>query len=117
MSAHTREQLVEDRALRDAARALLKADLARVRGDLAAKSIGERAKDRITEGAIDLYEEAADMAEDNKGILAALVGAIALWFARNPIVSLFSDREEEDEASEDYDDRYSWPERFRRSGR
>ena len=80
-----RERLVADRHLRDAARAVVQADIANLRADLSAKSIGERALDRIAEGASEVYEEAIEVASDNKGALAAIVAALVLWFARNPI--------------------------------
>lgn len=80
-----RERLVADRHLRDAARAVVQADIANLRADLSAKSIGARALDRIAEGASEVYEEAIEVASDNKGALAAIVAALVVWFARNPI--------------------------------
>lgn len=82
----SREQVREDRLLRDAARALVEADIENLRADLRVKGIGERALDRITEGASDVYEEAVEVAADNKGALAAIVAALVLWFARHPIL-------------------------------
>lgn len=81
-----REQLLEDRHLRDAARALVEADLKNLRADLSVKSIGERAVDRITEGASEVYDEAMEVAADHKGALAAIVAAVLLWFARHPLL-------------------------------
>ena len=80
-----RERLVADRHLRDAARAVVQADIANLRADLSAKGIGARALDRIAEGASEVYEEAIEVASDNKGALAAIVAALVVWFARNPI--------------------------------
>ena len=82
----SREQVREDRLLRDAARALVEADIENLRADLRVKGIGERALDRITEGASNVYEEAVEVAADNKGALAAIVAALVLWFARHPIL-------------------------------
>ena len=82
----SREQVREDRHLRDAARALVEADIENLRADLRVKGIGERALDRITQGASDVYEEAVEVAADNKGALAAIVAALVLWFARHPIL-------------------------------
>ena len=62
--------------------------------------MGERALDRVREGATDLYDEALDVAEDNKGALAALIAAIVVWFARHPILELFgidTDGDDEDD--------------------
>lgn len=93
-----REQLLEDRHLRDAARALVDADLKNLRANLSVKSIGERAVDRITEGASEVYDEALEVAADHKGALAALVAALVLWFARHPILEvLFGEDDAEEE--------------------
>lgn len=81
-----REQLLEDRHLRDAARALVEADIKNLRADLAVRSLGERAVDRIAEGASEVYDEAIEVASDHKGALAAILAALALWFARHPIL-------------------------------
>ncbi len=81
-----RERLLANRHLRDAARAVVEGDIANLRADLSAKSISERALDRIAEGASEVYEEAVEVASDNKGALAAIVSALVLWFARNPIL-------------------------------
>lgn len=88
------EQYLEDRHLRDAARALVEADIDNLRADLAIKGVGERAIDRITEGASDVYDEAIEVAADHKGALAAIVAALLLWFARHPILeALFGEDE------------------------
>ncbi|MEX0342721.1 MAG: hypothetical protein AB3N06_09045 [Erythrobacter sp.] len=84
-----RTRMIEDQYLRDSARALVEADIEHLKSDFANKTLGERAIDRMREGATDLYEEAIDVAEDNKGALAALVAAIVVWFARNPILEVF----------------------------
>ena len=89
-----RERMLEDRHLRDAARALVEADIENLRADLAVKGIGERAVDRITEGASEVYDEAIEVAADHKGALAAIVAALLLWFARHPILeALFGEEE------------------------
>ena len=80
-----REQLLEDRHVRDAARALVEADIENLRADLSNKGIGERAVDRLTEGASEVYDEAMEVAADHKGALAAILAALLLWFARHPI--------------------------------
>ena len=95
-------QMEEDRHLRDSARALLDADLENLKSDLSQKSVGARAMDRMREGAIDLYEEAVEMADDNKGALAALLAAVVVWFSRNPLLSAVGLRKHSDEADETY---------------
>lgn len=89
------ERMLEDRHLRDAARALVEADVKNLRADLSVKGIGERAVDRITDGASEVYDEAIEVAADHKGALAAIVAALVLWFARHPILeALFGEDEE-----------------------
>lgn len=80
------ERLAEDRHLRDAARALLQADVENLRADLAQKGVGKRALGRAGESAAALGEEAIDVLASNKGIVAGVVAALALWFAREPIL-------------------------------
>lgn len=80
------ERMREDRHIRDAARALVDADIENLRADLSAKGIGERAMDRVTTGASQVYDEALEVAADHKGALAAIVAALVLWFARHPIL-------------------------------
>lgn len=98
-------QLRADRAVRDAARALVDADVAHFRADLGGKDIKTRMLDRVTEGAVDVLEEAVDVAQSNRAALITLLAAIGLWFARNPIMALFSDTDEDD-TDEDGGDEY-----------
>ncbi len=95
-----KQQMREDRTIRDAARGLVEADIANLRADLASKSLGERVLGRVGESASQLLDHVGESAQNNRGILATLLGAIALWFARNPIMSLFSDNEDSDCESE-----------------
>ena len=94
-------QMLADKHLRDSARALVDADIEHLKADLAHKGVGERIMDRAKEGAIDLYEDAVDIADDNKGALAALLAAVVVWFARHPILAAFGfegvSHDEEDE--------------------
>ena len=100
MSDQFETQLKEDRALRNASLALVKADVAHLKGDLDARGVGGRVADRLAEGAFDVLEEATQAADDNKGVLITLIAAIGVWFARNPILDLFSDDpDQEDEAT------------------
>lgn len=86
----SRDQVAANRRLRDAARAIVEADVRHVKADLAAKSVGGRVVARLSDGANEVYEEAIEVAADNKGALAAIVAALALWFARNPIRDAFA---------------------------
>ncbi|GGD92376.1 hypothetical protein GCM10011515_10120 [Tsuneonella deserti] len=93
MSELLERTMRDDRLVRDAARAVVDADIAHLRADLASRSIPTRIKDRISEGAADVLDEAVAVAEDNKGVIATLVGAIVLWFARHPLLDLVSNNE------------------------
>ncbi len=85
-----KRQMLEDKALRDAAKALVEADRQHLRENFSNKGLAARAIERLSEGASDVYEEAAATASDNKGALAAIVAALVLWFARNPISDLLN---------------------------
>ncbi|NVD43746.1 hypothetical protein [Qipengyuania atrilutea] len=100
-------QLREDKAMRDAAYTLVRTDIAHLKADWAEKGIGARTVDRLKDGASEVYEEAVDVASDHRGVLAALLAAVGLWFARNPIMSLFLDDDEIDEEEAD-DDLYAY---------
>ena len=90
MSEPLEHTMREDRLMRDAARALVDADIANLRADIAARSIPTRMMDRFSEGAADVLDEAVAVADDNKGAVATLIAAILLWFARHPIIELFT---------------------------
>lgn len=103
-------RFIEDRALRDKARAVLAEDVERLKGALEEKGIASRVSSGVTSsistrvrtGARDVLDSAMVRAGDNKGVLALLLGAILLWFARGPIVErieeLLSDSEDADES-------------------
>ncbi len=84
------QRFIEDRALRDAARAVLVDDVEQLRESLSEQSIKSRVSSgvsstisqRIRTGADDLIKQVGDQ----KGWLALLVGVIVLWFARGPIL-------------------------------
>lgn len=98
----SKQRLKEDRALRDAARALVDADVAHLKQDLSGKSIGERMIGGVGEGAKAVFQTAGETASNNRGVLAAIAGALVLWFAKNPIADLiFGEEPEEDIADED----------------
>ena len=68
----TRElDMIVDRELRNGALALVKADIANVKQDLSTKGIKDRVTHRMTDGAVDLFEDATEMADNNRGALAA----------------------------------------------
>ena len=99
--ADPERKMIEDRALRDAALALVKADVAHLRADLTTKGIGERLLDRVADGANEVLEEAVDVAENNRGVLITLVAAIVLWLSRNPLIALITGEDAEGDDEEE----------------
>lgn len=94
---------IEDRALRDAARSVFLADIAHARTSLSAKTVATRVGEGIGDGARDVFEVAKVQAEDNRGILAILIGALLLWFAREPILEAFANGSEQDPVQDNLD--------------
>ena len=88
-------QMLEDRALRDASLALVKADIAHLKANFAGKSMSERVIERVSGSAVEVFDEAVEVADSNRGVLATLLAAVVLWFARNPIMALFQDEDED----------------------
>ena len=78
MMGPRRAKMIEDKRLRDAARALVTADIENLKSDLAMKSPGARLADRLAEGASEVYDEALDVARHHKGALAAIGAAMIL---------------------------------------
>lgn len=97
-------RFVEDRALRDAARAVIEEDISRIRASLGeqgvasrvSSSVGSSISGRVRAGASDVLEQAKQQASDHRGVLAVLVGAIMLWLMRGPLLALMGGEEEED---------------------
>lgn len=79
-------RMEQDRATRDAALRLFKNDITVIKGEMQARSIGTRLADRLSEGAMDLMDDALDYAEDNKGKVGAGITAALLLVARGPIL-------------------------------
>lgn len=81
-------EMMEIKALRDTARQLVDEDIEHLKGDVSAKGIFSRFAARMSEGASDVYEEAVNAADSNRGVLGTLIAAVLIWFARAPIGSL-----------------------------
>ena len=106
--ADLQEQLHEDRMLRDAAKQLVKADVASVKGDVSRKGLGGRVVDRAKDGAAELTDNATDFADTHRtqvgtGIVVA-VAAIAGWIFRDRLADalydLFHDKGPLEQAAE-----------------
>jgi len=108
------DRFIEDRGLRDSARAVLTEDIERLRGSLAEQGIASRVStgvsstisERVRSGARDMLAEVRAKAGERKGLIAGIIAAIVLFLARGPILDwieelLESDFDEDDEAITD----------------
>ena len=91
----------EDKLLRDAALSVVKSDIEHLRENFSAKRAATRISSRIGLGAAEVLETAKEQAEDHRGIIAALIGAILLWFGRHPILDALGLSDPQDEHSDD----------------
>jgi hypothetical protein len=86
------EQLLRlERANRDAARAELDEQVARIRGDMEERGIGGRIADEAAAKAMAALDEAGEIASQSKGIIGGTLALLALWFFREPILSALAD--------------------------
>ena len=79
--------LAQDRATRNLARGLFDTRLAQVKSDFAARGIGGRIKDRLGNDARMAATTTLEIAKAQKGVVAGTAAALALWFARKPILA------------------------------
>ena len=87
--ANSERQLLEDRALRDAARDLVHSDIGFIRESIGARGLPARVASRVTGSAREIADEAAAVAEENRTVLAAglVLGTLGLglWIFREPV--------------------------------
>jgi hypothetical protein len=85
-----KQRLVEDRAMRDAARAIVETDLAIIKGEGSERGVAERLIDGGRDLARTLGDGAMDMAGDDRGKLGGAVAigiaGIAAWLFRGTIM-------------------------------
>jgi hypothetical protein len=97
-------RFIEDRQLRDAARAVLTEDIDRLRASLAEEGIASRVSTgvsstisgRIRSGARDVITAARAQAGTRKGLIAGIGAAIVLFLARGPILDWIEELLESD---------------------
>lgn len=98
------ERWQHDRALRDAALRLVKADIALVRGDLAARGVGTRVADRVGDAALETLDDAVGYAQGHRGQVAAAITALVLFLFRGPLLDALAALIGEDPAEEEDDE-------------
>lgn len=96
------ERLADYRSLRDSSRKVLMADVEHARTTFSAKGLTSRYFGGVIEGGKDVFEVAKVQTVDNRGIIAIVLGALALWFGREPLLAAMSEEigAEEIEADE-----------------
>lgn len=97
-------RLLMARAARDEARAALDRRLGQVQEDMEARGVGSRIADRVGEEARSAFDHALEIADENPGVIAGTITALALWIMRNPIMRrlqrLLTDDEEDGDVDE-----------------
>lgn len=76
--------LEQAKAARNDAYEAYRQQLAQVQEDFAARGIGGRIADRAGEALAD----AAEVANENKGVIAGTFAALLLWLLRGPIIEM-----------------------------
>lgn len=105
-------RFIEDRAIRDAARAVLTEDVERLRDSLTEEGIASRVSSGVTttlsarfrEGAHDVMSEIREQAGERKGLIALLVGVFLLFLARGPIFERIEELLDDADTHEDDED-------------
>lgn len=85
------QQLADYRTLRDASKKTLMADVEHARTTFSTKGLTNRYLGGVAEGAKDVYEVAKVHTTDHRGIIAIMLGALALWFGREPLLAVLAE--------------------------
>ncbi len=80
------QRLAADRGNRQTARGLFDRRLAQVKSDLSASSVPARIKAKARDEVFAATDTAIDVARESKGVIAATLGAMALWLFRKPLL-------------------------------
>lgn len=85
-------RLLEDRALRDAARAVVKADVAFLKADVQQQGVGARVAESGSDYVRTIADGAMELVEDNRGTATGLftlaAAGLAAWFFREELTDL-----------------------------
>jgi len=80
------DRLSSERDARDSARAAFTGRYLRLCDGLAEKGIGARVADNVKGKAKAAANEAVAIARENKGVVAATIGALVVWLFRKPLL-------------------------------
>ena len=106
----TAREVEEAREIRDIARATFDARMGLMRGEIEDEGVGKKIAGSLGAPAKAAFDEALEIADNNRGIVAGTIAALALWIFRNPIIAWIEEllgppRDHAEEYEEDFDDR------------
>jgi hypothetical protein len=79
-------KVTETGAARNAARAAFSAQMEQIRSDIEARSVPGRIADKVTDDARATVDQALEIANESKWVIAGTAGALLLWLLRNPLI-------------------------------
>ena len=85
MKGDLASEVYGSRAVRDAARKSFDSRVAQIRGELEERGVGGRIVDSLQEEMRETFDEVVEVAGQSKGIIAATIAALAIWYLRSPI--------------------------------
>jgi len=97
-------QLDADRAARNKARKRFESHLVSTRQDLTGGAIAARLFGRLRRKSRGTLDEAVEIADENRMVVAGTIAALAAWFLRKPILSWLAGRLAGSERTEDIAD-------------
>ncbi|MCJ2177541.1 hypothetical protein [Novosphingobium album (ex Hu et al. 2023)] len=81
------DQVLSDRAARDAARTAFDTHYAALKADMEERGIAGRIADETMEHAKGMFDEAVAVAESHPGVIGGTIAALLLWLFRTTIIS------------------------------
>lgn len=97
------EEVIEARRLRKAARKVFDTQKAMIQSDLGSAGVGKRVAGKLAQDGRIIAEEAAELAKNNRPVVAAGAVALTAWLLRKPLMAL-ADRVFGGEEQEDVED-------------
>lgn len=77
------QHMEQARSIRNAAKDNFDVRRAQVKLDLEARGVGGRIADQISNEARGAFNEAMEIADENRSIVAGTIAALAIWWIRN----------------------------------
>jgi hypothetical protein len=80
--------VIAARKLRDAARGIVKTDIATVRLELGQRSIPERVRDQVVRSVTQVADDGLALVNDNRAVAGLTIAAVTGWLLRRPLGTL-----------------------------